>query len=644
MTYPYPPDDPAEVATVVATLRSAAGPQADAVDGLRRHALRQHPPWRSYGGDAAVAEVDRLAALCADGATGLQSAALALTRYRDALLRARAGVDRLNERYGAAFVARQRAAQAPHAHGADEWSTELAGIERGHHAVLADLDAVSRQTARTLRHALRPIGGRSDDAAIIPALARRLPMWEQRAATETAESAARAVLRQPRTTQQRAKLIQRYAAWQDDPVFAKQLLERLGPAMFRSLLANGVPIKTPKDSRTLDEYYGFFGHVLGAAPVGKQWLAGLTDKLTARINYFQFVGLGLALRYGTYRATTLDALVPVLYSTPWTPISYGDPLVGVMHALASNPPAAGRFLQREPDCLQMLLSRVWRDDDGRALGAFLVATSTLHDAIGAAAAEFTVHWVAHHMDLVPTGLYAGLGEMLGGYIDDVNHGIIDLSSGAPMVENALPVVSPPPHAHFTQADLMRTIYLVMQSGRGSLALYSHQAIYAADQLERQVHSRGPSTVLSELAVNYGRLSKIHELAVVKQAKLANASEADRLRNKTTWITLASVAAGLLPIPGVRGIAATAAGITKGQGVNSVASSLQKRFYDTPLARDSAKRFTHADQLAIAEEQATRKYIATLTKRLGGDSSNRWISSQSIGAGRDNAESVLKGVK
>jgi uncharacterized protein DUF6571 len=637
MTFPYPPDDPVEVGAVVAALRTSARAQAETVEELRRYSVRQPLPWQSAGGDAAVVEVGRLAALCDDGVTGLHSAAAALTRYREALLQARSGVDRLNQHYSAAFLRRQR--EAPDARG---WSAELIGLERGHQAVLADLDTVSRQTAQALRHSLSPIGGGPDEAGMIRALARRLPMWEQRVATEMADTAA--LVLDPRhlmTPESRADLMQKYLAWQDDPVFAKELLERLGTEKFRGLLASAVPPSyRPDIGHTIDTYYGFLGHVLAAAPVSRKWLAGLIFRLSDRNNHAQRIGLGFALRYGTYRTTTLDTIVPALYSVPTdsTDVAFDDPLTGVLRALAGNPTAAGEFLRRKPGSLQILLSRIWDEDDGRALGAFLAATSTLHDDTGAAAAEFTVHWAAGHVDSLQTGISAGLGELLGNYIDDVNHGLIDLGSGAPMVENALPVTSPPPHAHFSQSDVMRALYLAMQSSAGAASIYAHQAIYSAQQIEHQARHRGPSTVLSELGVNYGRLSKIHELALVKSATRANSTEADRLRNRTSWITMSTIALGVLPIPGIRGIAVSFA---KGRGINYLSRALQQQFYEKPLARDSAKRLDRADQLATEEEKATKKYIATLTKRLGADASNKWISSQSIGAGRDNAEYVLK---
>jgi hypothetical protein len=651
VTFPYPPDDPAEVSAVVTALRAAARPQAAAVEELCRYSVRERLPWQSSGGDAAVAEVGRLAGLCADAATGLRSAAAALTRYRDALLRARSGVDRLNEQYSAAFMHRQRAAQSQNADGAGGWSADLAGFERSHHAVLADLDTVSRQTAQTLRRSLKPIGGGPDEAGMIRTLARRLPMWAQHMATELAGTAAHSL--DPghvMTPQARAAFMQKYVAWQDDPVFAEALLEHLGSANFRTLLAIAVPqIYTPKMADTLHRYYGFLGHVLSAAPLSGTWLAGLTDKLANPDNHVQRIGLGLALRYGTYPTRTISTIAPVLYSARSDTsidirLPFGDPLIGVLHALSTDPAAAAEFLRDERNSVSTLLSRIWREDDGRALGALLAATSTLHNDAGARIAEDTVHWVAGHVDSTPAGLYSGLGELLGNYIDDVNHGLIDLNSGAPVAENALPAVSPPPHAQFSQSDVMRAIYVAMQSTDGSVSIYSHQAVYAAEQLERQTHSRGPSTVLSEIAVNYGRLSKIHELTLIRSATLANASDAERRRNSTTWITIASTAAGVLPIPGISGVTSIAAGFTKSRAVNYFAHVLQQRYYAKPLGRDSARRFDHADQLAIEEEKATKKYVATLTKRLGGDSSNKWISSQSIGAGRDNAEYLMRGVK
>jgi hypothetical protein len=110
-----------------------------------------------------------------------------------------------------------------------------------------------------------------------------------------------------------------------------------------------------------------------------------------------------------------------------------------------------------------------------------------------------------------------------------------------------------------------------------------------------------------------------------------------------------MAAGAIPIPGLMKLGrlgATAVGLGKGIGLSRISQLLKEKYYAKPLANDAAKRSAQVHNLTEAEEHATRRYVAALAKRLGSSSSdsdaNRWISSQSVGAGRDNAELLLGG--
>jgi hypothetical protein len=442
-----------------------------------------------------------------------------------------------------------------------------------------------------------------------------------------------------------------YTAWQDDPVFAHALLQQLGTYSLRTLLVGALtaPID-PKLPATMDRYYGFIGSVLGAGRPDAAWLDGLLHGLMDHENQLLRIGLGLALRHGTYTTGTIERIAPALYSAPEVDgvdfrIAINDPLVGVMHALSTNPVAAQQFFATQRSRLGHLLQRQWRSDSGSALGAALAATGELHNPSGIAIVENAVQWMGQHSEQAPWGVSTGLGELLGGYIEDVNHSLINAGKNAPMLETQLPTLTAGPHAHFTQRDLAHALFVAMHSAGGSANVYAHQAVYAAAQIDRAAPAPGPSTTLAGISINYGRLSKIHELAVQHAAKLTIATEADQLRNRTAWIGMAHFAVGLIPIAalGPLGLSAgTAVGVGKGLVLGSIAKNLTKKYYAEPLKAYSSKENSGSGTLARREEAATRKYVDSLAKRApeGEQTAERWISSDLIGSGRDNVDTTL----
>ncbi|HEX3813890.1 MAG TPA: DUF6571 family protein [Mycobacteriales bacterium] len=672
--FPYPTDDPADVAVVVAGLRSGASALAEAARQLRARADCPPPGWRSADGDAALAEIGRLAGLATEGLASVRSAAAALSRYRAALASARGAIDGARGRYEAALLTRQREVQRADAAGRvsgsvqRDWAIEFAAAQRGRDTANGELAAVAAETARVLQTCTTRLGAASghppSSAELIRVLADRLPIWEQVTAEQQARAAARAL--DPARLRERgaggfARIMRTYAAWQNDPYFARTLLDQLGADQFRTLLTDAVPPAPPPTDdpalrRALDGYYGFLGSVLGAGAPAAAWLDRLLHGIVDDQGHWLRIGLGLALRHGTYQAATIDRIAPQLYAARHD-LSldirrpFGDPLIGVMHALATNPEAAQRFLAADPSRVAGLLERQWPEDDGTALGTMLAATAGPRNDSSILVAETTVRWLGHHSDSAPLGIATGLGALLGGYVDDVNQGLINTNADAPMRENPLPPFDDGPHAHFGQRDLAHAIYVAMHTVGGSANLYAHQAVYAAAQLSQDVVDPGPSTTLAGLSINYGRLSKIHELAVHDVATRDSATEAERLHNSTTWIHMATMAAGMIPIPGISKLgraAGIAIGVGRGSALASISGRLTKKFYAEPLAAYSQQKDTGADRLAGREEAATRGYVDSLARRLidnrGGTSTSsdpdRWISSDLIGSGRDNAESVL----
>ncbi len=609
--FPYPPDDPGLVGVIAAA--AAAGTQlAEPAHLLRIVRALARPAWDSRDGDAAVAELVRLGTLADDAGAAMQAAVAALLGYQRAILAARGEIRRLRGCYTAAVADHDTAAIGA-LHGARRW-------------IDVDLATAAARTAVALRETLGRLGI-AHPVGITPATVRslaieRLPGWAADTARARALRAAHRLdpdRHPPLRPEQRAAVMSGYRDGAGDPAFAAALLTGLGPDRVRALLVDDVPgVYDDRERPTLDRVFGFLGSVLAAGTRDPAALpAGWLDRLVAGVDrpeeHALRMGLGLALRHGRYGSALLEAVVPAVLAAR---ADHGysiqqprdDPAAGALRALATNGVVARRLLDR-PGVVADLLARDWPDDDGAALGAALAATYAPQDATAARIVDATVAALGAAARPAPLGISPGLGRLLGGFIDDVNQGLVDRRGDAAVeIDEAPPRLSPGPHPHFGRTALARALVVAMSSERGTATLFAHQIGYAQALLS---DARATTARLRPVAKNYGRLSALHQMALDEAARRADADERDRMRNRDVWIQLARIAVGMIPFRDLGVVVGAARGFT----ISRVADGILARYYTRPLARDAAARQAASSVAGTAEERASKLLVQRLLARL-----------------------------
>ncbi len=639
--FPYPPDDP-DLVGVIAAAATAGAQLAEPAHLLRVARTLAQPGWDSRDGDAAVAELARLAALVDDAGAAMQTAVAALLGYQRAILTARTEIRALRRCYAAAVAGHDTAAIGV-LHARRRW-------------VDVDLATAAAGTAAALRETLgrlgiaRPVG-------ITPATVRdlataRLPGW----AAETARAAALRAVRRldpdrhpPLRPEQRAAVMSSYRDRADEPVFAAALLAGLGPERVRTLLADDVPgVYDDRERPTLDRVFGFLGSVLAAgtldpAALPAGWLGRLVADAGRPDEHALRMGFGLALRHGRFGSALLDAVVPAVLAAG---ADHGyslqqprdDPAAGVLRALATNAAAARALLDR-PGIVAGLLARPWPDDDGAALGDALAVTYAPRDDAAVRIVEAAVAAVGAAGESTPLGISPGLGLLLGRFVDDVNQGLVD-RRGDPAVEidEAPPRLTDGPHPQFDRTALARALVVAMHTERGTATLFAHQTGYARELLS---DARATTAVLRPVAKNYGRLSALHQMALDDSARRAGVDEQARLRNREVWVLLAKIAVGMIPFPH----AGVVVGVARGLTISHLADGLLQRYYTRPVAQYAAARLAASAAAGGAEERASKLLVQHLGgQRAAGTAAGRdsgpGAVSDAFQAGQRDAEEYL----
>lgn len=670
---PDPPDDPAVVAAA-ATVVAAAASSVSAHSGrLKRCRAAMHPAWHSRDGDAALAEVDRLAHYGNRGAAALRTAASALRAYEHALADARDRIIRVRAAYADVLSERDKqlaAATAIH----DKEPADMAGAhvrsidQRATAAAAAlqsqrrwidlDLATVSARSAAALREATGLLHTAPHRSTVIAALRARLPVWGDAMVRAEAARAASQISSGDRTPEQLAALMARYDTWRDDPTFAAALLRALGVDRYRHLLTRGLPAAyLPTEQRTIDRIYAFLGAVLAAGsreptrlPAG--WIDGLLEGV-GESAYEVRRGLGLALRHGRYGEEALGAIVPAMLRASSdlgdvfdAPVDYDDPLVGALTALATNSAAAQRVLA-DPETVSSLLARAWPQDRGAALGAAIAAVGASHTDTGGHAAEAIVAGVGHRAGRIPANSASGLGTLLGDYIEDVNLSLIDPNGDATTALDVRPhMPTGGSHAHFDRVALAHALFAAMRSSSGTVYIYSHQAAFAV-ALYFTKEAKEASGALHTIAKNYGRLAAIHQDAVLAQAREANAADNEQLQNRLVWIQMATTVLGVIPLPKLPMILAQGAGQARGLGTSWVADQLRRKFFSKPLDSYSAQQLSEATHVAHSEEVRSKLLINWLARAAERDGRAGWgeitaevLASDAFQAGQEDVNGSL----
>jgi hypothetical protein len=247
-----PPGDPTSVDDLVRQVYGAAFCLGVLETSLRGPAGTA-PGWRGDDATAAAARVAAVTTLARDGSGALSTAAGRLAAHRDVLVEARSRIAALvaqqDDDYAAAWarlgalpdvVAAMRTGAASAVAVVDEFAVTEAARRREHAAVLEDVAADARATARVLAACSTVVGGTGrpgDESRAIAHLALALPAW---GAEELALRGAAMAddLGGLITPEEREALARAATAYADLPAFADALLAGLGEAGVRGLLTD----------------------------------------------------------------------------------------------------------------------------------------------------------------------------------------------------------------------------------------------------------------------------------------------------------------------------------------------------------------------------------------------------------------------
>lgn len=635
-TFPYFDDAPDGIADVIPGLRGCARDAGTDSVSLGKAAASSRPGWNSADGDAAIGELRAIAAVQLLAARGLAAAGAALSGYWQALLSSRARVDAVRRAYVEASRHRDAtllAVSADHPLPADDASAAATGAERAFADAVTPLIATHRsalQDASTARSAVLmqladgveslrraaggpcrpgPVAAGGVRALLVPLL----PSWGQQISSADRAATQLAAGRYLRPAA-RLDIMRRYSAQRDDPVFAAELLDRLGPRGFRSLAAAAIPPRDdPADHDTIAGYYGFLGSVLAAGTADQDepvrgWLSALTAGLADPSHHHDDrVALGFVLRHGSYSAGALAILLPPFIAarsdrSAWVTQAFGDPLVGALRAASTDLDTSRRLLG-DGTLLPELLARRW-DDDGAALAAMITTAESVPDHEGAQLAQTVVGAVGSAPGALPPLLGAGLGTIAATFPAAMCRGLANPAAIPPEGR----ILGDAGDPRFGRAEAARVLYAAMHSETGTSEVYTGFAAYAAVSIA----SAGPGTAsrLESLGKFSGRLSGLHSVALRDLADQANSGEAAQLKNRATWVTIAAVAASQIPIPKLPAVGQ----FVRGRATLSLTGWLRSQVYDKPVAKDSARRLSQAASLGEAEELASQQYLQQLVAR------------------------------
>lgn len=251
-----------------------------------------------------------------------------------------------------------------------------------------------------------------------------------------------------------AKTLKALEKREGDPAFAAGLMNALGAAGLRELIAKTVD---HGDDRKVTRLQAALGAALGTASsrLTPAWRDQLTPPATA--NPKEAYAVALALKNGKADTSFLVAVARKLDA--WDrargklPAASPDVMVPLMEALSENPAAAQDFFAKDATSLKHFLTERYTQDGGKALGKALEAAMLHfrdHDGspsqpsrgyLSAKLASEFVHLQAQRIDagdppesLVPT---MTTSRVLASYISDINRvADVESDSGVPGVQGA----------------------------------------------------------------------------------------------------------------------------------------------------------------------------------------------------------------
>lgn len=557
--FPYPPDDPDAVRATATAIGTAAASLADVQTAVAYRCVAAAPTWRSADGDAAIAEVGKIAHLAGVGDSRLQAAAGALAGYATSLDTARSAVDGLRRSYAAAVGERDAAVKtidtADPAGSADPAGTsEPAEVVAARRTVMArcsqqtavltgrrgwidaDVGMAAARAAGALRQATTALGLTTTHPAgtdtVSAMLAQALPMWGAPIVASRVAAAAAAVQAQIRRDAQPDELrrvLAGYAAWLPEPAFGLALMTRLGPDSIRALLASLPPAIGPRPSVNAAFEYAEGGRVLamlgtalGAATrtrpgLPPAWISSLTRGLDDAAEHPDAVpiltGLDRVLQHGRYGAQA-DALgAPILAQLDHLPVADDVQGVGAMRAVATNRAATLALLGR-PGMVDTLTRHLW-PDGGAAFGSAVTLAISARDAAAAQTAGSIIQAAGRYPNSIGSALAPALTSVLVQYIESINRAI----------DPALPSRSGYPQPVVDSGSAVRALYAAMQNGALAARVLNAQLGYDGAVLGAPPASTTEDArLLRGLANNTGAVVAIFRKSSLDQAVVATLPE------------------------------------------------------------------------------------------------------------------------
>jgi hypothetical protein len=237
-----PPGDPGAADDLVRQVNGAVfclGVLETALNGPAGAA----PGWRGDDATAAATRVAAVSALARDGSDALATAAARLAVHRDLLADVRSRIAALvaqqDDDHAAAWarlgalpdmVTAMRTDAAPAVAVIDEFAATEAARRREHAALLDDVVADARATARVLAECSAVVGGTGrpgDEGRVVAHLATVLPGWGEAELAGRGQQLASVLLRSA-TPDERDRLAAAALAYADDSAFARAFLAELG--------------------------------------------------------------------------------------------------------------------------------------------------------------------------------------------------------------------------------------------------------------------------------------------------------------------------------------------------------------------------------------------------------------------------------
>ncbi|MEU0519792.1 hypothetical protein [Streptosporangium sp. NPDC006007] len=373
-----------------------------------------------------------------------------------------------------------------------------------------------------------------------------------------------------------------------DATFATALMNAMGAARFRDLMAKTVGYEKDKKVRRLQVA---LGKTLGTASsrLGDTWRDGLTAGLTPGWEGREYRAISLALKHGAFDTAFLLTVAKKIDSwdrTPYPPGTDSLVMVPLMEALSRDPAAAQDFFAGDPTALKHFLTEWSMSDGGEALGRALEAAMlTFRDHDGSprnpSRGYLSARLASEFVRLEAGRIKAGdsfepflrpvtVGRVLAGYISDIDFaaqkGDSTITSGVGGADNPSAPGQDPWGARFNKAELRRVMKEAFTDSRAFASVLAAQTVFTGRLVDHgaleMAAERGDDALMSgakQAGAGFGMITDAAGLAKIEEGE-----ELDEARQRNMKVLMAVVNTGFaVPQAGTWPITAGAVGAWTG---------------------------------------------------------------------------------